>query len=442
MPNGTKVSNLWFTGVIYLLFVLVGLVAEATSAQEAGSNKKTPKTISALTLINPIEIERRDELIIVPLSKLQGIDPAAFVVRLSGRILPGQAEDMDFDGEADAIAFLVDMGPKQELKVSIENAPAEPLTSLQRAHAEISVAATLPEAKGPGVKVFDGRFISKKELLRNPANRSSAYRFEGPLIESDKVGYRLYWDKRGAIDVFGKVSDMSVGDHHRGAHHTMQPWGRDLLHNGPALGVGGLGIGSDTNRFSPSGAPYAKIVIGSNGPIRSSYRMIYKNIEYQGHKYDLTWDIAMSAGKRYLTHTINVTRGDELLMLAALTNHLDEGGVTEKRSLNQSGQLDWVGTYGKQVFRDEKPELAKISKEQMGLGLLWLHSQLQKFNTNDLEFQAAFKPTKQLTYYSLVAYNQEKASPIENDGDFYAYMQKLANCLANPVGRAMPAIRN
>ena len=67
------------------------------------------------------------------------------------------------------------------------------------------------------------------------------------------------------------------------------------------------------------------------------------------------------------------------------------------------------------------------------MGLLWPYSQLQKFNTNDLEFQAAFEPAKELEYYSLAAYNGEKELPIMTGTEFYSYMQNLANCLANPV---------
>jgi len=396
------------------------------------------KTIIWLTLINPVGVERKNELIIVGLEELKGVDiSSSFVVRCQGKILPAQAEDLDFDGRDDAIAFLVNLQPKQQLKVSIESAQGPAPKFPRRTHAEISVLASLPDAEGEGVKVDEGRFIAKKQLVRNPKHvvNDGMYRFDGPLIESDKVGYRLYWARHCASDVYGKISDMFVGDYHRNdvSHHTMQPWGRDLLHNGGALGVGGLGIGRDSNRISAGAASWSKISIGKDGPVRSSLRMLYKDIEYKEHKYDLTWDISMSAGKRYMKNVITITKGDTVPMLAALTNHVDQGGVTEHRSLSRPGQLDWAGTYGKQVFADIDPNLAAKSNEQMGLGMLWPHRQLQKFSRSKLEFQAVFQPAKQLEYYSLAAYNAEKDSPITTSDRFYVYMDKLSKNLANPV---------
>ncbi len=385
-----------------------------------------------LTLINPLNVARQNELVTVSLSELNGINATSFVVSAEGKVLPSQQEDTDFDGKVDSVAFLVDLEPEQSLKVSIKS--AESKTVPAKAHAEISVRATQPEAKGDGVKVSDGKFVSKKQLVQADGHKLNDgwYRFEGPLIESDKIGYRLYWDGRGAIDAYGKVSDQSVGGYHRGNHHTMQSWGRDILHNGKALGVGGLAVGIDEKRFSPLGAPYSKVIVGSDGPIRASYRVECKQIKYQGGEYDLVWDISMSAGKRYVTHSVKVIKGTGLPILAGLTNHSDEKNVTGKYSWAKPNALDWVATYGKQVYPDSDAKLAATSKEQMGMGLLWDHKQLADFDVSDLEFDALFK-TGEVKYYSLVAYNGEKESPIVNDKQFYAYMNELSKCLANPV---------
>jgi len=388
-----------------------------------------------LTLINPIFPDRPNELVTVGFDRLKGIKPATTVVYTEdGQQLPSQTIDTDFDGKPDALAFITSFGKKETKKVKIINGQPQKITP--KALSEISVLATLPDAKGPGVKVADGDYVSKTVISRNKKHKIGDrwYRYEGPLIETDKVAYRLYWDKRGAIDVFGKISNQSLREFHRGNHHTMQSWGRDLLHNGPALGVGGLGIGSDIKRFSPSRAPEAKIIIGDNGPIYASYRMEYKNIKYQGKKYDLNWDISMHAGSRYMKHKITVTRGGDLQMLAAMTNHTDTyKNMSEKQFLNQPTYLDWVATWGSQVFRDDDPNLAAKSKEQMGLGLIWPREQFVKLIKHETEYEAVFKPAAEIEYYSLVAYNGEKESPIAGNKEFYKYMETLSWALKNPI---------
>ncbi len=384
---------------------------------------------------NPLAIERKDELVSIPLNQLRNLDTDSFVVYAKGKVWPSQLDDTDFDGIADAVVFLLDMEADESVEVTVNNTD-KPTASLRRAHAEISIQTKMPEAAGTGKLVDGGAFKSKTYLFRMPDNQSSAYRYEGPLIESDKVAYRLYWDSRGAIDVFGKVREAFLGDAHthKASHHTMQSWGRDLLHNGSALGVGGLGIGVDDKRFSPGRAKSARIIIGTDGPIKSSYRMVYEGFEYKGKSYSLTWDISMSAGQRYLSHVVTVTEGGALDMMAALTNHSDEHDAVEVHGLDNKAGLNWFGTYGDQVFDDEDKSKAAVSTEQMGLALLWDAKKAAKAEETDLEYRVLFKPAQEVRYYSLAAYNQEFGDDaIKDAGQFKAYLQNLADKLASPV---------
>ena len=120
-------------------------------------------------------------------------------------------------------------------------------------------------------------------------------------------------------------------------------------------------------------------------------------------------------------------------MLAAMTNHMEEKDMTMKKSTDRVNQLDWLGTWGSQCYRDENPDLAAKSTEQMGMAILWARDQISKINEFDLEFQAVFKPVVELTYYSTVAYNQENGDPIRTNEEFFNYLDKLSTILANPV---------
>jgi hypothetical protein len=386
-------------------------------------------------LENPLKVSRKNELITIPFGELKGIDSASYSVKREERVLPCQLADFDFDGINDAVVFLVDLDAEETVTVRIENATANDQVSAKMTHAELSVRALLPEAMGSGKLVDEGCFISKKIMVRRGDKKSSDYRFEGPLIESDKIGYRLYWDNRGAIDAYGKTNQAFIGDAHtaKKSHHTMQPWGRDILHNGIALGAGGLGVGIDNKRFSPSSADYGEIVVGNMGPIFSSYRMIYKGIDYEGKKYDMTWDIAIWAGQHAMMHDVTITKGGKCQLLAALTNHSDMNDVTMKDALNNKGKFDYVATFGKQVFADANKKLAKKSTEKMGLGLLWERGQLKELKSSDVEFEAVFKLAEHITYYSFATYNGEKEQSIDSDEDFYSYVDRLAASKANPV---------
>ena len=395
----------------------------------------TTKSEFTFTLTNPLPISRKDELVSISLDKLQGLNIDSFAVLKDGKQLPAQLDDIDFDGVADAVVFLVDMKANDSFNILITDKVA-PAKFPNRAHAEISIGSSMPEAVGSGVFVDGGAFKSKTTLVRNSANKSSAYRFEGPLIESDKVGYRLYWDSRGAIDVYGKTSEAFVGAAHKSSenHHTMQPWGRDVLHNGHALGCGGLGIGTGDDRFSPGRAKAARIIVGSNGAVKASYRMVYSGFEYKGKEYELCWDISMTAGQRYMKHNITVSGGKKLPMMAALTNHTRAHNLDEMHNLSINSAANMFATFGDQAFTDQDPEKAKKSDELMGMALIWARQDAKQARAEDLEYRAIFKPTDIVSYYSLCAYNKEfGGEAILSSEQFNDYLGELCEKLFNPV---------
>ena len=400
------------------------------------STKTDTISSASIELSNPNDFELKDELITIPLSELEGVNSENCLVKLFGSIVPAQASDLDFDGVPDSISFLIDMEANQKILVTIEDHIGDIKPFVKRVNAEISLKSMLNEDVA-GLRVDGGKFVSLKSLDRiaTPIVKSTDYRYEGPLIESENVAYRLYWDSRGAIDVFGKISKDFLFNSHQSSksHHTMQSWGRDLLHNGNALGVGGCGFGTDIGRVSPGVAEKSKIIIGDNGPIRASYRIVYSGIKINGKSYDANLDISMSAGKNYILQKLTVTNGGSTQIMAALTNHTDEVQLSEKLSLDIKGEYDWTGTWGAQVFADEDLGKASQSNEMMGLGLLWPGRQLHAYKKNDTEFEAVFNSDIEFNWASLVAYNQEVGSKIDSDTTFFSYMRQLAKKFSNPV---------
>lgn len=80
-----------------------------------------------------------------------------------------------------------------------------------------------------------------------PANHTigdGMFPYEGIGWENGFVGYRLYLDGRLTSDAFGKRQSTpsldQIGPGSR--YHELAPWGMDVLHVGPSLGLGGLGI--------------------------------------------------------------------------------------------------------------------------------------------------------------------------------------------------------
>jgi len=88
--------------------------------------------------------------------------------------LPSQVDDLDADGKGDELAFQIDLSPHQTRVVTISYGTADRIWRLRRDYA-------------PRTNAFFSRKI------------------EGLGWESDRVAFRIYFDPRNAIDIYGKA---------------------------------------------------------------------------------------------------------------------------------------------------------------------------------------------------------------------------------------------
>jgi hypothetical protein len=97
--------------------------------------------------------------------------------------------------------------------------------------------------------------------------------YEGIGWENGFVGYRLYLDGRLTSDAFGKQQTAPAlsGVSSASRYHEIARWGMDVLHVGPSLGMGGLGVIRDgqPRQFGQIGRIAAKI--DEAGPERGAF---------------------------------------------------------------------------------------------------------------------------------------------------------------------------
>ena len=92
-----------------------------------------------------------------------------------------------------------------------------------------------------------GSFKNVNHVTNPPqyTDHSEYIRYEGPGIESDMAGYRVYLDWRNGFDIFGKTTPglvlQDVGQDGYDSYHEMSDWGADILKVGQSLGMGGYG---------------------------------------------------------------------------------------------------------------------------------------------------------------------------------------------------------
>src|SRR6059058_2221220 len=182
-----------------------------------------------LSITNPSDQVRLAEDVVISIAELKRIAPDfkagdAIVTTsdastleedartLQTTELPSQADDLDGDNQYDELAFQIDLKPKQTRIVTI-------------AYGE---TATIQRLRSEYPKRTAAKFTMK---------------FDGLGWESEAAAWRIYFDKRNAIDVWGKRRPglyLELFGSPEYVYHQESPLWRDIFRIGDALGAGSV----------------------------------------------------------------------------------------------------------------------------------------------------------------------------------------------------------
>jgi hypothetical protein len=118
-------------------------------------------------------------------------------------------------------------------------APSKSVSAV--AHVDLRVADN-PAAEQKNYVAVESIIVPNDHKIGN-----KYFPYEGIGWENELIGYRIYLDERTIADVFGKkVPAISLPTiNQQSKYHEMSAWGLDVMHVGPSMGVGGLGLYRD-----------------------------------------------------------------------------------------------------------------------------------------------------------------------------------------------------
>jgi unsaturated chondroitin disaccharide hydrolase len=315
-----------------------------------------PRTkVIKLAITNPSAAPRPAEDIVVMVAALKRIAPdfsaGSAIVTTSGAStldqdartlatteLPSQADDMDGDGKYDEIAFQIDLGPRQTRIVTI-------------AYGEMATMLRL------------------RSQYPRRTNAMFATRYEGPGWESEETAWRIYFDKRNAIDLYGKrrrglYLELFASPEY--VYHMEGPFGRDIYGIGKALGVGGIGALVDGKAEPVADVAERKWRVVSAGPVRSVLELDYKQWKIAGRAVDLTSRITQWAGEHGFDHRITVGNSDGLTLVTGLPY---KSAVEDLKT--DIPRMRAVATWGPQVvLGGNKAQTVDVPDENLGVAVL------------------------------------------------------------------------
>jgi unsaturated chondroitin disaccharide hydrolase len=346
------VLNRKMTKYLLTVLLLIGSLLCSTWSAVAVPRIKVLK----LAITNPTEQERAHENIVVSVADLKRIAPdfkaGDVIVTTSDAAtleedartlqtieLPSQVDDLDGDNKYDELAFQIELKPKQTRVVTIAYGDT---TTIERLRSD-----------------YPKRTAAKFTM-----------KFEGLGWESEASAWRIYFDQRNAIDMFGKRRPglyLEMFGAPEYDYHAESPLGRDIYRIGEAIGIGAVAALVDGKVVKVSEVAERKWRIIGAGPVRVIVELFYKGWKVAGREVNLTSRITQWTGKHGFEHRVTAENADGLTLVTGVVRHprLDEK-VLEPTATEPALMRAW---WGPQVVEPGPPATSIHNLPDQNLGL-------------------------------------------------------------------------
>ena len=347
-----------------------------------------------LAVFNPWDDPRPADRVALPVADLKRIAPdfnagnaivttsAASTLEEDARTLqttelPSQADDLDGDGKFDELVFQIPLNAHQTRIVT--------------------------------VSYGDQAAILRLRSLYSPATAARfATRYEGPGWESMLTAWRIYFDKRNAIDMYGKRRPglyLELFSRPEYIYHLETPMGRDMFKVDKSLGIGGVGA-----LVNGKAEPVAEVAdrqwrILANGPVRSVVELEYKGWKVGGHTVDLVSRITQWAGEHGFEHRITVSDPSAVQLVATIRRRPDVPLLPPPAA----AAVATLSTWGTMVVESgTKAGTRELPDENLGIALLVPKDQSAGVLQDDQNHMVRLAPKNGMAeWYAAAIWDQE-----------------------------------
>ncbi|PYY20103.1 MAG: hypothetical protein DMG60_01620 [Acidobacteria bacterium] len=296
---------------------------------------------------------------------------------LHAQELPSQVDDIDGDLKADELAFQIDLNPRQTRIVTI--------------------------TWGTPDRIFRLRGDYEPQT-----NAIFTKKIDGMGWESKRDSFRLYFDKRNAIDLYGKPRPTLQLQRYATPgyiYHNYSPDGRDIYLVADALGIGAPAawVNGEARHISDVDDRTWRII--STGPVRAIVEFTYQGWKIAGKSVNLQVRATQWAGERGFLQTVTSTDAVDLTLATGLTQ---QQGIPEVRS-QATDDPAWLAMWGEQAVEGGNKAVSPILRgTNLGLAIVMAPSSSATPNKDSKDYLFTF-PLKNgnASWYSLAAWDQE-----------------------------------
>lgn len=359
---------------------------------------------------NPDGTARQDEPVVIPVS-------AAWVksatVYADGKEIPSQMDDLDRDGRAEELAFVVDLAPREqkELRIVYSDKSVAADRYPSRVHAQMFL-------KDPKTK----ELIAKDVVTSTEDNMYNKLHHHGPAFESDMIAYRVYFDKKQTIDIYGKKNkglELAETMWYPTDEQLAKGMGDDIIRVFGSVGVGALkgwdNIRQQAIHIEPMSQREARIL--AKGQVRTVVEMEVKGWKYCGREIDMNSRYILWAGHR--DAQVQNTLGGDLRNLVFCT------GVM--KMAEHTAYVDDRGEAA--VWGTDYPvnDTVKYPKQTCGLAVAIAPEYIKERHDDKINYLYLLRPDARgrIDYRMTVAAEKENFGYKSAD-EFFAYVKEWA----------------
>lgn len=366
--------------------------------------------------------ERNDAPVVVKLNK--GNKTQSAVVMDGDKEVPCQIDDLDGDGIMDEVCFTTDMKKKETksflVKLS-ENASQKEY--IARTYADMMLKSNNKAPKPPYIVVTE-------VTADGNADTYHLQYHHGPEFESEYVGFRIYYDERQTVDLYGKYNkrlELAETTFYPSKEQKANGYGDDVLWVGNTFGAGALRGWDGTKPTMISPLKLRKNKVVASGPVRSIVDVIDEGWSY-GNSKPVTMRIRYTLWAGHRDCEVSVKFREEpkgLKFSTGVINVKDSKEYTDKKGTRGCWGTDWpAGANNQKNHKLETVGLAVCVPEK------YIVSE-EPANKDNLGFVIATDSDE--LHYGIAAASANETFGIQTEKDWSKFLKTWSKEYNNPV---------
>lgn len=270
------------------VFILLLFIAYSFSAFAQPPVVTAGKKNIIVTVTNPSGKTKVNEPVVVALEDRIMLSATVWDKKTE---VPCQLDDLDADGKMDELAFVVTLKPYEKKSFKVEFS----IDSVARDRYPVGVYAQMLK-KEPD-KSLKSVTVAESET----GDLYNSLHHHGPAFESELIAYRIYFDQKQTVDIYGKKKkgfELAESLWYPTDEQLAKGFGDDILRVGGSVSVGTLRgwNGKKAVYIAPVSKRQAHIL--ANGPVRTIVDMSSYDWEYSDQKFTMVSRYTMYVGHR------------------------------------------------------------------------------------------------------------------------------------------------